>query len=120
MLKRRKEISRPAAVPAPLNGLIASKLARKRPNEYLFRQRARGEVKAREISRHGALRRMKKLFGPAISNHSFRHSNVAFLIHQGYSQNRIATTLSMSLENVENYSHTNSAEEMRELFKNIA
>jgi len=84
ILKRHREDHRTASIADALNDLIGQKLARKRPNEYIFRQRATKEREASEISRHGVLRRMKKLFGPAITNHSFRHSSVALLIHIGY------------------------------------
>ena len=117
--KRKKNIERDASIHPLLNGLLAEKLASKRYNESLFRERATKRSPAKELKRQNALKKIKKVFGKGMTNHSLRHSNVALLLHLKYTATQIGRILEMTTSNVQFYSHVNASREMKNVFAGI-
>jgi len=117
VLKKRKlEITREAIIHPRLIELLQKKLSSKRYNEFIFKSRAERGRPPVFLTRQNALYKMKKLLGEGMTNHGLRHSNVAMLMHKGYTDVQIAKILEMSIGNVANYAHVNSSSIMRKIY----
>ena len=97
-----------------LDDLLCKVIHGKRPNEYILNKRAKKGIKGETLTRQKGLHRIKSMF--ETDAHSFRHSNVSFLLWRDYKEIKIAKTLDMSIKNVSNYAHIDQVGSLKTAF----
>ena len=116
--RKNKEVYRDFIVHPIFKPLFVKLLASRKPSERLFDRRSnyKARIVAQKVTRKIAYDNVIKTFGEELDCHSFRHSNLSFMLSKNQTQLVIAQTLKLELSTVVRYVHVRADLKMADLF----